>query len=125
MRSRIASAIVGSPTMSYQLEDGYCDVMMMDFRSCLSSMISSSMGRSFADVKQYGTLLGVERHDEQVVKDEQLASLNLLEFRLKCTFDFGDFQRSEQFRGIGIEGTESPFACFVAEGAGQIAFPRS
>ena len=22
------------------------------------------------DVKQYGTLLGVERHDEQVVKDE-------------------------------------------------------
>jgi len=54
------------------------------------------------DVKQYGTLFGVKRHDEQVVKDEQLASLNLLEFRLKCTFDFGDFQRSEQFRGIGI-----------------------
>ena len=40
--------IVGSPTMSYQLEDGYCDVMMMDFRSCLSSMMSSSMGRSLA-----------------------------------------------------------------------------
>ena len=60
MRSRIASAIVGSPTMSYQLEDGYCDVMMMDFRSCLSSMISSSMGRSF----------GVKWYDEQVVKDE-------------------------------------------------------
>ena len=48
MRSRIASAIVGSPTMSYQLEEGYCDVMMMDFRSCLSSMMSSSMGRSLA-----------------------------------------------------------------------------
>ena len=41
-------------------------------------------------------------NEEQDVKDEQLASLNLLEFRLKCTFDFGDFQRSEQFRGIGI-----------------------
>ena len=48
MWSRIASAIVGSPTMSYQLEEGYCDVMMMDFRSCLSSMMSSSMGRSLA-----------------------------------------------------------------------------
>ena len=48
IRSRIASAIVGSPTMSYQLEDGYCDVMMTDFRSCLSSIISSSMGRSLA-----------------------------------------------------------------------------
>ena len=60
MRSRIASAIVGSPTISYQLEEGYCEVMMMDFLSCLSSIISSSMGRSLA------------------------------------------FQRSEQFRGIGI-----------------------
>ena len=46
MRSRMASAIVGSPTISYQLDDGYCEVMMMDFRSCLSSMISSSIGRS-------------------------------------------------------------------------------
>ena len=60
MRSRIASAIVGSPTMSYQLEEGYCDVIMMDFRSCLSPMISSSMG----------TLLCVKRYDEQAVKDE-------------------------------------------------------
>ena len=48
MRSRIASAIVGSPTISYQLEEGYCEVMMMDFLSCLSSIISSSMGRSLA-----------------------------------------------------------------------------
>ncbi len=31
------------------------------------------------DFKQYGTLLGIKRHDEQVVKDEQPASLNLLE----------------------------------------------
>ena len=77
------------------------------------------------DFKQYGTLLSIKRHDEQVVKDEQLASLNLLEFRFKCTFDLGDFQRAEQFRGIGIEGPESPFACLVADGTGQIAFPCS
>ena len=28
IRSRIASATVGSPTMSYQLDDGYCEVIM-------------------------------------------------------------------------------------------------
>lgn len=32
IRSSIASTIVGAPTMSYQLEDGYCEIMMMDFR---------------------------------------------------------------------------------------------
>ena len=48
MRSRMASATVGSPTMSYQLEEGYCEVMMMDLRSWRSSMMSSNIGRSFA-----------------------------------------------------------------------------
>ena len=61
IRSRIASAIVGSPTMSYQLEDGYCDVMMMDFRSFMPVL---------DDFKQYGPFLGIKRYDEQVVKDE-------------------------------------------------------
>ena len=28
IRSRIASATVGSPTMSYQLDDGYCEVII-------------------------------------------------------------------------------------------------
>ena len=48
IRSRMASAIVGSQTMSYQLGDGYCEVMIVDFLSCLSSIISSRMGRSLA-----------------------------------------------------------------------------
>ena len=48
IRSRMASAIVGSPTMSYRLGDGYCEVMIVDFLSCLSSIISSRMGRSLA-----------------------------------------------------------------------------
>lgn len=61
MRSRMASAIVGSPTMSYQLDDGYCEVMIVDFLSCLSSIISSRMD---------GTFLGIKRYKEQVVKDE-------------------------------------------------------
>ena len=33
MRSRMASATVGSPTISYQLDEGYCEVMMIDLRS--------------------------------------------------------------------------------------------
>ena len=48
IRSRMASAIVGSPTMSYRLGDGYCEVMIVDFLSCLSSIISSRIGRSLA-----------------------------------------------------------------------------
>ena len=48
IRSRMVSAIVGSPTMSYRLGDGYCEVMIVDFLSCLSSIISSRIGRSLA-----------------------------------------------------------------------------
>lgn len=80
IRSRMTSAIVGSPTMSYQLDDGYCEVMMTDFRSCLSSIISSSMGR----------FLGIKRYKEQVIKNEQLTTFDLFGFCFKCTFDLDD-----------------------------------
>ena len=59
--------------------------------------------------EQYGTFLGVKRYKEQVVKDKQLAPLNLLELRLECTLDLGHFQGAKKFWGIGIESAESPF----------------
>ena len=42
--------------------------------------------------EQDGTFLGIKRYKEQVIKDEQLTTLNLLELSLKCTFDFGNLQ---------------------------------
>ena len=54
----MASAIVGSPTMSYQLDDGYCEVMIVDFMSVLNNF------------EQNGTFLGIKRYNEQVIKDE-------------------------------------------------------
>lgn len=79
----------------------------------------------FNDFEQNGTFLGIKRYKEQVIKDEQLTTLDFLEFRFKRTFDFGNFQRAKQFWGIGIESTESPFACLVSKGTSQIALPRT
>ena len=73
--------------------------------------------------EQYGTFLGVKRYKEQVVKDKQLAPLNLLELRLECTLDLGHFQGAKKFWGIGIESAESPYARLVAEGTGRKLFP--
>lgn len=112
MRSRIASAIVGSPTMSYQLEDGYCDVMMTDFRSCLSSIISSSMGRSLASS---GTINKSSRMSswQRSIFLSSASSVPLL-WRLSAHRAVSEHWH----RRYGI-----PFACFVSKGTGQIAFP--
>ena len=79
----------------------------------------------FDNFEQYGPFPGVKRHKEQVIKDKQPAPLDLLEFCLECTLDFGHFQCPEQFWGIGIESAESPYARLVAEGTGQKAFSRT
>lgn len=46
--SRIASATVGSPIASYQLSTGSCDVIMIDFNPCQSSIISIRIDPSLA-----------------------------------------------------------------------------
>ena len=46
--SSTASATAGSPIASYQLSTGSWDASTIDFLSWRSSMMSSSMGRSFA-----------------------------------------------------------------------------
>ena len=76
----------------------------------------------FDNFEQYGPFPGVKRHKEQVIKDKQLAPLNLLELSFKCTFDFGNLQCAKQFGCIGIESAESPYARLVAEGTGQKSF---
>ena len=48
--SRMASATVGSPMASYQLETGSCEDMMIDLRPWRSSIMSSRMGRSLASM---------------------------------------------------------------------------
>ena len=77
----------------------------------------------FDNFEQDGPFPGVKRHKEQVIKDKQLAPLDLLELSFKCTLDFGHFQCPEQFWGIGIESAESPYARLVAEGTGRKLFP--
>ena len=68
----MASAIVGSPTMSYQLGDGYCEVMIVDFLSCLSSIISSRMGRSLAGAGK--RMCQNEPNPESQIKDFRVFS---------------------------------------------------
>ena len=48
--SSTASATVGSPMASYQLPTGSCEDTTIAFLPCRSSMISCSIGRSFASI---------------------------------------------------------------------------
>ncbi len=48
------------------------------------------------DVEQYGPLLDIKRHEEGIIKDEQLAAFNLLEFRLQISLCLCHLERSEQ-----------------------------
>ncbi len=49
------------------------------------------------DVKQDWTLLGVERYEESIVEDKQLASLYLLQLRFYSILCLCHFQRTEHF----------------------------
>lgn len=82
--------------MSYQLDKGYCEVIMMDFHSCLSSIISSNMGHYLAPS-------GTKNWSSRM---SQLTASNLLEFRFKYPFDFCHFQCTNQFQCINIESLE-------------------
>ena len=113
MRSRIASAIVGSPTISYQLEEGYCEVMMMDFLSCLSSIISSSMGRALAS-------RGTRQRSSRMSSWQRSIFLSSVS---SVPLILATFNAPSSLGGIGIECPVPPFACLMSKGAGQIAFP--
>ena len=61
----------------------------------------------FDDVQQYRTLLGIQWYEEGVVKDEQLATLDLLEFSLYCILGLCHLERTEELRRVGIQ---SPYS---------------
>lgn len=47
------------------------------------------------DVEYYGPLLDVKRHEERIIKDEQLATFYLLELRLQIALCLCHLERSE------------------------------
>ena len=59
--------------------------------------------------EQYGPFLGIKRYKEEVVKDEQLATLDLPQLRLKRALDLGDFQCTEQLGGHWHRMSGTPF----------------
>lgn len=79
----------------------------------------------FDDVEKDWTLLCIERHKEEIIKDEQLTAFDFLEFGLEAVLDFCDLELSEQLGGVGIQGAYAPFACLVSQGASQEALARS
>ena len=101
IRSRMASAIVGSPTMSYQLGDGYCEVMIVDFLSCLSSIISSRIGRSLAGAGK--RMCQNEPNPESQIKD----------FRGFSSFrELGNAANGIFYSSQCWENRFSPISCF-------------
>ena len=46
------------------------------------------------DIEQYGMLLVIKRQEEFIIKDEQLAALNFLDFRLQITLYLCHLERS-------------------------------
>ena len=111
IRSRMASAIVGSPTMSYQLGDGYCEVMIVDFLSCLSSIISSRMGRSLAGAGK--RMCQNEPNPESQIKD----------FRGFSSFrELGNAANGIFYSSQCWENRFSPISCFP--NVGKVDFRR-
>lgn len=51
IRSRMASAIVGSLTMSYQLDDGYCEVMIYNGEISPSNELDGGRFWSIEEIK--------------------------------------------------------------------------
>ena len=74
------------------------------------------------DVEQYRTLLRIERNQKEVIEDEQLAAFDFLEFGLEIVLDLCHLEQSEQFGGVGIQGTYAFLAGLMPQGAGQEAF---
>ena len=111
IRSRMASAIVGSPTMSYRLGDGYCEVMIVDFLSCLSSIISSRMGRSLAGAGK--RMCQNEPNPESQIKD----------FRGFSSFrELGNAANGIFYSSQCWENRFSPISCFP--NVGKVDFRR-
>ena len=111
IRSRMASAIVGSPTMSYRLGDGYCEVMIVDFLSCLSSIISSRMGRSLAGAGK--RMCQNEPNPESQIKD----------FRGFSSFrELGNAANGIFYSSQCWENRFSPISCFP--NVGKVDFCR-
>ena len=111
IRSRMASAIVGSPTMSYQLGDGYCEVMIVDFLSCLSSIISSRIGRSLAGAGK--RMCQNEPNPESQIKD----------FRGFSSFrELGNAANGIFYSSQCWENRFSPISCFP--NVGKVDFRR-
>ena len=77
----------------------------------------------FDYVEQDRTLLGIERHKEEIIKDEQLAAFDFLELGLEVVLDLGYLELSEQFGGVGIQGAYAPFACLVSQGQARKLLP--
>ena len=75
----------------------------------------------FYDIEQYGPLLDVKRHEEGIVKDDQLAALNLLESHLQIALCLCNLERSEESGHIGIERSESVLAGMDSRSGNDIA----
>ena len=67
----------------------------------------------FDDVKQDGTFLGIQRYEECVIEDEQLAPLELLEFCLYRILGLCHLECTEELRRVGIQGPYSALAGMI------------
>ena len=68
----------------------------------------------FYDVQQDGTFLGIQRYEECVVEDEQLAPLDLLEFCLYCVLGLRHLEGTEKLRRVRVQRPDSVLAGMIA-----------
>ena len=97
--------------MSYRLGDGYCEVMIVDFLSCLSSIISSRMRRSLAGAGK--RMCQNEPNPESQIKD----------FRGFSSFrELGNAANGIFYSSQCWENRFSPISCFP--NVGKVDFRR-
>ena len=113
MRSRMASAIVGLPTISYQRSIGIWLVIISE----------PFVVAVLDDLQQIALLLGGQRFRTPVVDDQQTGALQRCQHAWQPALATGSGEFGEQPRRALIQHREAFPAGFVAERAGQPRLP--
>ena len=77
------------------------------------------------DVQKDRSLFRIQLNKKEIIEDEQRATFYFLELCLDVSFCLGDFESSQQLRGIGVKRADAGLAGLVSDSRCKEAFPGS
>ena len=77
------------------------------------------------DARDEGTFLRIQRYEEGIIEDEQLASLYFLQFRLYRVLSLRHLERAEEFGRVGVQCPDAVLAGMISYSSCKEAFACS